>query len=212
MLRWIGRILLITLLAIHLAILLLWWDSWRVLDAYVSPQPSERLEIFSATGTVHLQYRPARLPGGPPLRPARVGFHRYHYISTAQEQRIASELMEVDQLRSPDIDLPDEWGWEWTQSQARPSQRYSAGPRSSPFWTPPVFADRYLAIYFPHWSAAAVSGAAVWPWLGFVVFRHRRQRRRQRVGLCSKCGYDIRANPARCSECGQAPAETVGPA
>jgi hypothetical protein len=56
--------------------------------------------------------------------------------------------------------------------------------------------------HFPHWSL--VAAFAVLPAI-FVVRQRRavRLRRRSRLGLCPACGYDLRATPGRCPECGR---------
>jgi hypothetical protein len=55
----------------------------------------------------------------------------------------------------------------------------------------------------PDW--ALVSAFAVLP--AIFAFRQiravRRRRHRARLGLCPACGYDLRASPGRCPECGR---------
>jgi hypothetical protein len=58
-------------------------------------------------------------------------------------------------------------------------------------------------IAFPIWVPAGLLAAV--PATRLV----RRLRRRNRPGLCRVCGYDLRATPGRCPECGTAPAEVL---
>ena len=61
--------------------------------------------------------------------------------------------------------------------------------------------ERRRQVTVPHWSLAVA--LAVAPAIA-VYCRVRRGRRTP--GLCSACGYDLRATPRRCPECGVAAA------
>jgi hypothetical protein len=54
------------------------------------------------------------------------------------------------------------------------------------------------ALYVPHWLLAALLLVAPLGRLRGTL----RSRRRRRAGLCARCGYDLRATPDRCPECG----------
>jgi hypothetical protein len=54
-------------------------------------------------------------------------------------------------------------------------------------------------LFVPHWLLVALAMIPIARrWL--VVRRHYR---RVALGLCERCGYDLRGSPARCPECGQ---------
>jgi hypothetical protein len=50
----------------------------------------------------------------------------------------------------------------------------------------------------PYWSVVLLLSVTPLWWLIRAVVH----RRRRRIGLCSKCGYDLRASKDRCPECG----------
>ncbi len=58
----------------------------------------------------------------------------------------------------------------------------------------------YRVIVIPHWSLALLTALAPARQLNAL----RISRRRRRRALCPACGYDLRATPGRCPECGTA--------
>ena len=59
--------------------------------------------------------------------------------------------------------------------------------------------------HVPYWFVVVVSALPSCLWLARAHARRVRARR-ARLGKCARCGYDLRATPDRCPECGAAPA------
>jgi hypothetical protein len=87
-------------------------------------------------------------------------------------------------------------GFAWVQLEAAPPGKYTA---------PRLGTDGHI-IVLPLWFLTLTFGA--WPAMASV--RWRRRRREARKGLCPRCGYDLRASPDRCPECGNVP-ESLAP-
>jgi hypothetical protein len=102
-------------------------------------------------------------------------------------------------------DPPEGLGW---YAGSKPNDDDDRSITDRPKWQVVGFAwwydpQPYAFLIVPHWALAAV--AAVLP--AWQYGRHmRRGRRRTRAGLCPACGYDLRATPDRCPECGTIPA------
>jgi hypothetical protein len=71
--------------------------------------------------------------------------------------------------------------------------------------TPSQYRATATLYAIPYWMPAAVAAVPAIVWLA----RRLRARRRTETGRCLRCGYDLRATPGRCPECGTEPTEVA---
>jgi len=98
------------------------------------------------------------------------------------------------------------YGWE-----------FGSGKESSDYWWHGFAHDEFGYAYdsyhggsgsvwsVPHWFIVCLT-AALPSW---QVVKKQYRRRRNKNGVCRACGYDLRATPNRCPECGTIPAKAI---
>src|SRR5262245_34730256 len=68
----------------------------------------------------------------------------------------------------------------------------------------PVVGDRFLRIKFPHWAPVAALATLCVARLYVLILRRVQRQWRIAHERCRTCGYDLRATPEMCPECGTA--------
>lgn len=135
-----------------------------------------------------------------------VAFLSFRWSGTWDTQQEAESGRDV-------IHPHDEVSIGWRSANLRPEYPLDAEPTNGSLWNragfrrhaavdeDPAGALDYLnvdATVVPAWGLLAVTtvlpAVKVFAWMG--------RRRRRARGLCPSCGYDLRATPARCPECG----------
>jgi len=114
----------------------------------------------------------------------------------------------IDELRSEHT--PREWEERDCNSPARstcfPGLYWGSDARTHPGQRVSGWDPRYWVAYLTmaHWTLAAAFSVLPVAW----AIRHR-PRRHRIGGFCLSCGYDLRATPDRCPECGEEPEHSL---
>ena len=189
--RYILSALTLLSLLLCAAVCVLWARSYQHIELAILETSSRSLAVsaMSERGAVRLaiaEYHCQRGTYGPAMRSLR-------YDLAGDVELTLLEMVYGKLVGEPQLDRP------WVGSGAADFQ----GARSLPPPRPPDYEYRYVVA--PHWLLTAL--AASLPALrGLRGYRAWHQaRRRARTGLCQSCGYDLRATPGRCPECGAVP-------
>jgi hypothetical protein len=87
--------------------------------------------------------------------------------------------------------------WKFGRFEYLSARRRPVSPDGNPAYQY-LWYDGFMIFGVPWWSLTCA--AAALPATRAVRLARRRSRRRR--GLCAACGYDLRASPDRCPECG----------
>jgi hypothetical protein len=181
MMRIFSRLLAVFPLLACVAIGVLWARSYAGSDKLVWTRDDGQRSLRSAQGQVVLGIYLANGPG----RTSTGDDYGLKY-ERGGPAPAAMELMTILMLCSDRTATTIYWergGFAWSQ---RRSSR-----------------DLIVTGVAPFWSVALATAAPPVGWsmlrLGSLVRRRRRLKTR---GLCPTCGYDLRATPDRCPECG----------
>ena len=186
-------------LLLCVATAVIWWRGYRVTDGVSLRWPDgPRVGFDSRNGEVSLVVqRPlpygndfyGRPPVAPDSQPSVASDSRAGRVS-AVVQRRQSWLPSFSYHCGPRLDYPVRH-----QLRAQPPgdrvRFLGFALRTSPW-------GKWWVVTVPTWFVAAAT--LVLP--GAEVARRVRKRRRAAGGTCAACGYDLRATPDRCPECG----------
>lgn len=116
-------------------------------------------------------------------------------ITDAGDYQVGSPNWKV--LETPKVDF------DWSMNLSLP-RRYELPKRASLYgsWINLTAGDpRFTQLCIPLWIMCLIAALPGTIWA--VRWKARQVKRRSKAGLCTKCGYDLRASGARCPECGE---------
>jgi hypothetical protein len=193
-------------LALCLAAVGCWVRSYATLDEWSAVDEANVLRgVLSYHGALHL-IRAERNAAPRPL-----GWDAYEVTAGADEGDVyTTGVLEWRRLGFMTLSAPPvpqpvrvvrlDGSVAWAQPAPGPPGAAPFGllpPGRRPL-TPWLLSRPFRAWVIPYWPIVLLLGVPP----GRVFFRATRAALRRRTGRCAACGYDLRASPDRCPECG----------
>lgn len=176
--RRLFQLAAVTSLLLTLAASTLWVRSYRLMDELALRNPGGMGWVAGLQGRLEVGLLLCDMSKDP----ARSG------VSYARDQaRLPINVHIFMDTEIGDKDIAWTWGGFAWYSKQSPSNR--------------TFDVQVVA---PFWCIAILAATPALAWL-VTRCRSRRKAIKHTHGLCPKCGYDLRATPARCPECGHVP-------
>jgi hypothetical protein len=175
----------------------LWVRSYHTIDAAIDRSflGFPGWDVESSQGRVHLAEARRRTD--------RIPFDAQRNRYAAAGERLVNELQNYATVKGLDPKvrlrvLRDITGD--MKSFRSEGDAFLAGEKSR--LKPPGAYEEYTFKWFRMFAATGVLPAGWILWMSTTLFRRRKRRRN---GACTHCGYDLRASPDRCPECGTVP-------
>jgi hypothetical protein len=190
--RWMIDLLCAASLLLFLCAIVLWVDLGRRRIG-LSFSPTDHLQLAALPVEKVLVLRVASIPW--PISPRGFEIQRRN-LSIGRDPLDGSDVGITASAGRPSSD----WHWELAGLYYRHLiYPYTSRSRGG---APYHWMDR--EVWIPYWLLAILFAVSPAWWL-IVTRRRRIQKQRRLNGQCIRCGYDLRATPDRCPECGAEP-------